>query len=994
MEDRRTELDNSIISKREALDLHPPGDPERATFLVELSDSLYARTRAAHSSKDLEEVITLRREALELRPLAHPDRPSSLSKLAGCLIDQFHSERTPLSLEEAITLVQEALELCPPGHPDRLSSLHTLARCQHEQFREEGTRADLEGAITLAREALELCPPGHPDRSSCLHNLAIYFSSWFDEDGQMEDISEASTFGRAAVDLRAPGHLSWHLTIESLFVCLCNQYRKDKAGADLENISTLRRAMLEFQPQYHPERSSLVTSLEHDIAEMLDKSRTVVDLDKAITLGRAMTALHLPGHPHRFASLRKLINCLKERFQKQDAIADLDELIILHRDILDINPSSHRVRSSLLHDLASCLWHKFQRQREMSTLEKAIDFERVALQLHEGGDIDHAESLHTLVHFFGEYIKEGNMIDLDELVALGRSILQLGPSKHPDYATSLRNLAVWISDLFDRQPGKVDIQEVITFTTSVLRFFTPGQPDRSALLRIIGAYRRKEQKLGAEVDRGGIRKLIRDAVNDTLEDLPTRLLNTLTGRLCNRAQLISDFENSQQFKELLKSATPADPFHPAGCIRQTVSTYFQYATLSHRWEWPEPLLHDIHGQVIYDMDLTYGIIKLQSFCTASRDRNFTWAWSDTCCIDKESSAELQESIGSMFSWYRRSALTIVYLADVSDDDALTSSEWFERGWTLQELLAPSTLLFFMQDWSLYRGHMASNHKEDSTVLTKLAKVTNIASHHLTHFLPGTDDARLRLQWASTRRTMRSEDVAYSLFGVFDLRLSIFYGEGREKALGRLLGEIILQSGDISVLDWVGEASSCHSCFPARITVYQTLPCPSTYAGKILLSSFNTHELEALNALFHSLLTIDAPQYIGRLLELPCITHRVTAMQLKECRTTTSQYVYELRAEGLSSMEIISPNEFPTNSPIPVSYVLIRPWHSKLLDPSKVGTAAMEQLVMALGQPFNALLLQKLSRNEYQRVASSSIIIARPADAMSILCSNLQILKII
>ncbi|KAL4069239.1 hypothetical protein J3A83DRAFT_3510429 [Scleroderma citrinum] len=237
-------------------------------------------------------------------------------------------------------------------------------------------------------------------------------------------------------------------------------------------------------------------------------------------------------------------------------------------------------------------------------------------------------------------------------------------------------------------------------------------------------------------------------------------------------------------------------------------------------------------------------------------------------------------------------------------------------------------------------------------------------------------------------------MAYSLFGVFNIHLLVLYGEPRENALGRLLAEIISQSGDISVLDWVGEASPFHSCFPAHIAVYRTLLCPSSYTGKAPPSSFNAYELEALDVLFHTLSTIDPPQYIGRRLRLPCITHRVTAIQLKECRTTTLQYVYELQSEGLSPIEIMLPNEFPTDSRTPLPYVLIRPWHSKLLDPSKVDTAATDQLAIALGQPFNALLLEELRRNEYRRIASSSVIIARPADAASILRNNTQTLNIV
>ena len=175
-------------------------------------------------------------------------------------------------------------------------------------------------------------------------------------------------------------------------------------------------------------------------------------------------------------------------------------------------------------------------------------------------------------------------------------------------------------------------------------------------------------------------------------------------------------------------------------IRKTVSTYFKYVTLSHRWGPDEPLLRDVHGQVIYDIKTTLGIIKLQPFCSSAAKHGYMWAWSDTCCINKESSAELQEAIGSMFRWYRHSPLMIVHLVDVSDDDELSSSEWFKHGWTLQELLATRALLFFTQDWLPYGDHCSANHKENRFILAELEKATKIASHHLEEFCPGLDDA--------------------------------------------------------------------------------------------------------------------------------------------------------------------------------------------------------------------------------------------------------------
>lgn len=60
----------------------------------------------------------------------------------------------------------------------------------------------------------------------------------------------------------------------------------------------------------------------------------------------------------------------------------------------------------------------------------------------------------------------------------------------------------------------------------------------------------------------------------------------------------------------------------------------------------------------------------------------------------------------MWNWYSNAAICLAYLADVEhgNDNAVaesfSQSEWFNRGWTLQELLAPRDLLFLDAQWNL------------------------------------------------------------------------------------------------------------------------------------------------------------------------------------------------------------------------------------------------------------------------------------------------------
>lgn len=117
-----------------------------------------------------------------------------------------------------------------------------------------------------------------------------------------------------------------------------------------------------------------------------------------------------------------------------------------------------------------------------------------------------------------------------------------------------------------------------------------------------------------------------------------------------------------------------------------------YAILSHRWSDDEVSYKDFLNERKHS---STGYQKVRSFCDLVRtrlldDKNnpLHWAWVDTCCIDKESSAELSEAINSMFRWYRKANVCIVHLADFKSPrpgeaasmlKGLAACTWFTRG---------------------------------------------------------------------------------------------------------------------------------------------------------------------------------------------------------------------------------------------------------------------------------------------------------------------------
>ncbi|KAK5720405.1 hypothetical protein LTR17_015042 [Elasticomyces elasticus] len=213
--------------------------------------------------------------------------------------------------------------------------------------------------------------------------------------------------------------------------------------------------------------------------------------------------------------------------------------------------------------------------------------------------------------------------------------------------------------------------------------------------------------------------------------------------------------------------------------------------------------------------------KVRSTCQKARANNVQYVWIDTCCIDKSSSAELTEAINSMFYYYHHATVCYASLSDLSatqffttfDSDVacesnklnvLAACRWFNRGWTLQELIAPTEVRFYANDWTFLSLR--------STMVTLLATITGIQPRALdwpresirhTATLDTILDSfstAQRMSWAAKRQTTRLEDIAYSLLGIFGVKMPLLYGEGKTAFL-RLQMEIIKFSTDQSIFAW-------------------------------------------------------------------------------------------------------------------------------------------------------------------------------------------------
>jgi hypothetical protein len=222
-----------------------------------------------------------------------------------------------------------------------------------------------------------------------------------------------------------------------------------------------------------------------------------------------------------------------------------------------------------------------------------------------------------------------------------------------------------------------------------------------------------------------------------------------------------------------------------------------FAILPHRWGDDEVSYRDyVKRRVTTGIDFQNSI----DFCNfaKSQPKAYEWVWVDSCCIDKRSSSELTEAINSVYTWYKKATVCYAYMRDFKIAEkrkrdelhGFQQNEWFTRGWTLQELLAPSRVAFYDKDWKIVGTK--------TSLVTQTRQASGIPEPFLTgQRHPREASVAMRMSWICRRTTTRPEDIAYCILGLFKVNMPLLYGEG-EKAFMRLQQEITKASDDESI----------------------------------------------------------------------------------------------------------------------------------------------------------------------------------------------------
>jgi hypothetical protein len=376
-------------------------------------------------------------------------------------------------------------------------------------------------------------------------------------------------------------------------------------------------------------------------------------------------------------------------------------------------------------------------------------------------------------------------------------------------------------------------------------------PDTTSEFQIVNDFT-GAQSVAMNNDHNLVREVFEEYITN---EMPIRLLYITEDRGRMKFQLVDRFFIKEHFKSVPKEIHEEFRYKRLvdreEAVREKVKERLKYAIFSHRWLSEEPLYRDVSKEPMEIPAPEPGWKKLQEFCRkAMYGHRCKFAWSDTCCIDKTSSAELDESIRSMFHWYRNAHICIALLSETADLRALHMSQtgqsgaeidaWFLRGWTLQELLAPSQIKFYGANWEPLSSLNPSNDRFSRDIMHPISRITRIPPNDLESFSPGTNRVPEKMLWASQRRTTRIEDIAYCLIGIFDISLIIAYGEGK-RAFFRLMEEILKRYDRWDIFRWSGRCSRYNAALPEGPDCY-----PAGYSGMHVAHQKDASDVEQQN----------------------------------------------------------------------------------------------------------------------------------------------------
>ncbi|QGI98466.1 hypothetical protein CEK26_011535 [Fusarium fujikuroi] len=379
-----------------------------------MPESPFTDSSYSNSGSDMEQYVMSLRQAVYNRPEGNSERSSHLYELSSLLRQHYVASNGEQNPEQALLVAREAVEIIPNDSPMAAKYLNSLGRLLLHKFDFMGDPRDLDEAIQIFRQCVAQSKEVDPSWPQWLTDLGDSIYARHNLTGSLPDLEEAIELARRALgDTAENDPEAIDLTID-LVVRLRTQNKRTGSIFASEEAVEMAQRILESCPENNPSRSTLLHLLAGSFSDryvlngvMDDLNQHIrtgdrLDLDTATALARGSVDLTPASNALRHIRLGNLTACLIARFDSTGSLEHLEECVKMGQEAKEATPKEHVEWPARLHDLGAIMQRKYQMTEDLEDLDEVIGLTQQALLALGPNHPQQADTMSLIALFFAK----------------------------------------------------------------------------------------------------------------------------------------------------------------------------------------------------------------------------------------------------------------------------------------------------------------------------------------------------------------------------------------------------------------------------------------------------------------------------------------------------------------------------------------------------------------------------------------------------------------
>ncbi|MFI6417199.1 CHAT domain-containing protein [Streptomyces sp. NPDC050842] len=381
-----TDLARATSALRDALEILPPGSPDRPGYRNNLATALHSAYLHSGDTAALRDALDLWRAVLRESAPGSEVRRLALGNLSQGLREWHEHDADETDRAEMLDVHRTALSETGAGHPDRPDRLAGLGVALRLAAESNGDAALLRQSAQLLREALPLYAAGAPERAIKMNSLGNTLHRLAQSTGDAAVLDEAITVLRSALAQQGPGTGPYADTLANLAVTLWERAVQTDDLDSLREATRLARNALDAAPASPAAQVVRLANLGVVLQSWHGATGDAAAADEAVRAARRALALAPQAGVVRADRLNHLANALRTRFEESADVADLDEAVALLEEAAEHVPYGDPALALVLSNVGSARLTKHHHSAGDGLLEQAVsDLGRAVWSAPEGG---------------------------------------------------------------------------------------------------------------------------------------------------------------------------------------------------------------------------------------------------------------------------------------------------------------------------------------------------------------------------------------------------------------------------------------------------------------------------------------------------------------------------------------------------------------------------------------------------------------------------------